>query len=363
MNIKTGKEEFWELVKEGREGKNIGLSMGSQRLETYMDGYLPGTSYLIGAASGTGKSTFVLEKFIYNPLMNYLATPESKRDPYWILFSLEMTRAQVYAKLVSMYIWDKYQEQFKFKEIFSRGKDCMLSDDRFELLNQPEINKFLDLLDERLYFHEGSLTEQVYLKVVGDQLHRFGTFNDGSFTPNNPEQIVGILIDHMSLIKSSGGRSKKDEMDAISRDSVMLRNVTKIVSPIHVAQFNRSANSGERIERQMQEPTSADFKDTGALYEDSSVVFALFSPHAYKMSSYHQYDIKVLEHSFLACFLLKSRFGTSNILVPYGFYGDCSRYYELPRPEAIGDFTVYTDPAWTLKPVQQSNTNNVTFNF
>lgn len=50
----TGKSKFFDLVDRGRLGQNIGLTIGSPKLETYMDGYLPGTSYLIGAESGVG---------------------------------------------------------------------------------------------------------------------------------------------------------------------------------------------------------------------------------------------------------------------------------------------------------------------
>ncbi len=50
----SGLEEFFQLVKEGREGHNIGLSTGSPKLDLYTDGVLPGTSYLIGGASGSG---------------------------------------------------------------------------------------------------------------------------------------------------------------------------------------------------------------------------------------------------------------------------------------------------------------------
>lgn len=49
-----GKEAFYQLVNEGREGHNVGLPIGSPKLEMYMDGYLPGTSYLIGGGSGSG---------------------------------------------------------------------------------------------------------------------------------------------------------------------------------------------------------------------------------------------------------------------------------------------------------------------
>ena len=50
----TGKERFYNLIESGRLGKNIGLSIGLPKMENCMDGFLPGTSYLIAAQSGTG---------------------------------------------------------------------------------------------------------------------------------------------------------------------------------------------------------------------------------------------------------------------------------------------------------------------
>jgi hypothetical protein len=345
----TGKERFKKLVDEGREGKNIGLSIGSPKLGLYMDDYLPGVSYLIGGNSGTGKSTFTLEKFIYNPLQDFLNDESKKdRDPYWIIFSLEMTMEQVYAKLCSMYIYDKYGIQLRFKEIFSRGKDCIISEDNYNII-QNEIDEFLDVLDKRLIFHEGTLTEEVYLTTMNTELKRFGKFVGNTYEPYNSQQIIGALIDHCSLVKASNGRTKKEEMDAISRDSVIIRNKTRIVSPIHVSQFNRSSNSDERLKQSKQTPTASDYKDSGSIYEDSMCVFALFSPHQYSLNAFHSYNIKVLEQNFIAVYLLKSRFGTSDIWVPFGYYGDCGRYFELPRPETINDWDRYKYPEWKFK--------------
>ena len=325
--MSSGKEEFFELVKSGREGNNIGLSIGSNKLEIYMDGFLPGISYLIGGASGTGKSTYALWSLVYQPLIHYLNGESKERDPHWLFFNLEMTRSQMYAKLVSMYIFDTYGIELRFKEIFSRGKDCILSDDKLSLLEN--CNDFLDELDKRITSYEGVLTEEIYINEVRKELQKFGIWKDGKFIPNNPHQILGVAIDHCSLIKASQGRSKKEEMDAISRDSVVFRNTTKIISPIHIAQFNRSSGSDERLKQSMQDPNQNDFKDSGSLYDDSQVVFALFSPHKYKLSTYRKYNIKIMEQTFIAMFLLKSRFGTSDICVPFGFYGDCSHYVEL----------------------------------
>lgn len=260
----SGKEEFFNLIEEGRKGHNVGLPIGSKKLETFMDGFLGGTSYLIGGASGTGKSTYALFALIYKPLVEYLSNPDFKnRDPYWIIFNLEMTRSQVYAKLVSMYIFDNFREQLRFKEIFSRGKDLILSDERLELIKKS--SSFIDELDKRLICFDGSLTEEKYNKSVYNTLGRFGRWNGDIYVPNNPQQIIGCMIDHCSLVKATNGRSKKDEMDAISRNSVMYRNITKIFSPIHISQFNRGSGSDERLKQNMQEPTQNDFKDSGSL--------------------------------------------------------------------------------------------------
>ena len=288
----------------------------------------------------------MLWALIYKPLIAFLNGVCVERDPYWIIFNLEMTQPQVYAKLVSMYIFDKYGVQLRFKEMFSRGKDCILTEEKFDLIK--ECSNFIDILDQRIKCFDGNLTEEIYVKTLSNELRRFGHWDKGIFIANNPKQILGVVVDHMSLVKATLGRTKKDEMDAISRSSVILRNTTKIMSPIHVAQFNRSAGSDERLKQAMQDPTSNDFKDSGSLYEDSQVVLALHSPHKFKLSSYRKYDIKTLEQCFIAVFLLKSRFGTSDIFVPMGFYGDCSHYIEIPKPDEIYDYEKYKDPYWIL---------------
>lgn len=348
------KNQFYELIDKGREGKNIGLSIGLPKLSSYCDGYVQGTSFLLGAGSGVGKTTFALFTFIYKPLMNFLNDPDMQsRDPYWIFFALEMTPEQIYAKLVSMYIFEKYGVQLTYKEIFSRGKDTKITDENYQLIKDSE--EFLDILDERIIFHDGTLNSDKYKNNVINDLKRFGEFKDEDYFPNNPDQIIGIVVDHFSLIRASQGRSKKEEMDLTSSYSVQLRNKCRIVSPINIMQFNRDSGNQERLKQRLQDPTSSDFKDSGAIYEDSQIVLALFSPIKYKLSSYRKYNIKELEQSYIACFLLKSRFGTSDIVVSLGFYGDCSTYKELPKSSDILDYTKYKEPYWDIEDKEDNN--------
>ena len=353
------KSKFYELIDSGLEGSNQGLSLGLPKLELYVDGYLPGTSYLIAAQSGVGKSTFMLYTLVFKPLMDYLNNNyEVDRDPYWIMFNLEMTPEQIYAKLVSMYIYETFGEQMTYKEMFSRGKGEKLSESRYEMIKQCD--DFLDILDKRLIFHDGTLTAEKYYKHVLNDLKLFGTFNEDNYIPNNPYQIIGVIIDHLSLVRASSGKSKKDEMDLISSYSVGFRNKCKIVSPIHIMQFNRNANGQERIKQGLQEPDASDFKDSAAMYEDSQVVMALHSPIKFKLTKYRKYNVTELAQNFVACILLKTRFGTSDIAVGLGFYGDCSTYKELPKGEEITDYEIYKTPNWSLSDYKYQDVINNT---
>ena len=302
-----------ELIEKGREGGNIGLSIGLPKLENYMDAYLPGTSYMIFARSGTGKSTFMKYAFIYKPLMTYLKTEDKAqkaRDPYWIFFNLEESKEQIEARLLSMFIYDNFGEQIRYKEMFSRGRDCMLTDEHYELIKQPICLEFIELLESRISYYPGTFNSTRFESIMKEELKRFGTFSGDSYIPNNPDQIVGVIIDHMSLTRAGAGRTKKEEMDLVSSQSVQFRNKCSIVSPIMVMQNNRDAGNAERLKQGLQEPTESDVKDTGSVYEDSQVVIALHSPHKCKLSTYRGYDIKAMEQKFISAILL-------NFLSPY----------------------------------------------
>ena len=149
-------------------------------------------------------------------------------------------------------------------------------------------------------------------------------------------------------------------MDLISSYSVGFRNKCKIVSPIHIMQFNRNANGQERIKQGLQEPDASDFKDSAAMYEDSQVVMALHSPIKFKLTKYRKYNVTELAQNFVACILLKTRFGTSDIAVGLGFYGDCSTYKELPKGEEITDYEIYKTPNWSLSDYKHQDAINNT---
>lgn len=60
------------------------------------------------------------------------------------------------------------------------------------------------------------------------------------------------------------------------------------------------------------------------------------------------------------------------MMIPTGFYGDCSHYADMPKPDEIFDWERFTSPNWLLEqPNESDNTvsdvevvdNNSNFTF
>lgn len=337
--MKTLVDRFYDLVDRGINGENSSLPIGLPKLEEYIEGLAQGVSYLIGAGSGVGKTTMLLYSFVYKPIM----ADDPEKDVRFIYYNLEMGEEQILAKLLSIYIYETYGEHISFKEIFSRGRDSKLSEEHYNLIKdcRPILEKF----QSKIIFHSGALNTEIFDKTTLKDLELFGKFENKTYIPNNPKQIVALIIDHMSLVR---GVDKKKVMDDISNHCVTLRNTCKILSPILLMQLNRNSFGQERIKQNLQEPDESDFKDSGTMLEDSMVAMLMFSPHKAKIATHRGYDIKKLQSNYRSIKVVKNRFGTSDIADALGFYGDIGIFRELPASDKINDWDKYVTPDWTL---------------
>ena len=301
-----------EQIKKGREGENKGLPMGLPKLEEVIDGILPSTYYLVAGSTGSGKTSSVLYSFIYKPLMENINTKDFKI----IYLSLEMKAEELFLKLLSIYIWEKYGKEISYKELLSRKKGYRLSDENFKIVEEctPWLNRF-----------EESETRKVYI-------------------PNNPKQTILVILDHIILLRKSKGRTKKEEIDLASNYLITLRNRCGI-SPVVVMQVNRGSTNIDRRKLGLEEFKLEDLKESGTPAEDSNVVLAIFDPHKEKLASYRGYKVaKGLEDNLRSIICLKNRFGQSDLAIPVAFYGKSGIWQELVKPEEINDYEKYRHP-------------------
>jgi len=61
------------------------------------------------------------------------------------------------------------------------------------------------------------------------------------------------------------------------------------------------------------------------------------------MSTCEKYKVSILKGKFRLCQVLKNRIGESNKNIGLLFRGQTGTWSELPKPEEINDYSVYTE--------------------
>lgn len=254
-------ESLLSKIKRGRDGKNHGFEIGMPKLESIIDGVTQSTYTLIYSGTGSGKTSFALYAYIYYPLKHHLEDGNYRAS----IFSLEMEADILYAKILSLYLYDTYKIDLSIKEILSRKKDYILPDDIYDKV--LEGIKWLKKVEQVVTIYDNTCNADYIYKCIMEELKSRGTFEKIEnrrtvYTPNNPDLIHIVMIDHMSLLRPSNGRSTKGEIDLASSYLVTLRNIGKI-SPLVVMQINREASSMDRRKANLNNLTLTDIKDSG----------------------------------------------------------------------------------------------------
>lgn len=366
-------DEIFKQIDAGRAGENHGYSMGLPKLEGIIDGVTKETYTLILSNSGAGKSSFALYAYVYKPLMEHL-----EDDDYKVLFfALEMSEWSLYIKLLSIYIFETYGIQLSFKEILSKKKEYILSDEYYALVK--ECKPWLEKISKKLEVYDKHVNANTVYAILKRRLESMGQFIETdtkmSYIPNNPNLIYVVVIDHIGLIRPRQGNSLKQEIDDLSAYLVTLREKCRI-SPVVVQQANREQGNIERFKQGKSAFTINDAKDSGNTVQDCNIMIALYNPHRDGLKTYKNYDIKTLEGNFRSIMCLKNRFGDCDVEVGCNFFGGINVFHELPKHDEIYDYARYTNPNYLLEdgskqldnPIEIDNKinvdkNNSNFNF
>ncbi len=351
-----------EQINKGREGCNQGYSMGLSKLESIIDGVTQQNYTLLFGPSGCAKTTLALFSYIYNPAKEHLTDGKFRV----IYYSLEMSAEMIFAKLLSMYIFEKYGVEISVKELLSRKRNYSLSDEYYYYVEKciPWLHELENIIT---IFDKGLDADILYSSLLSE-MGKYGTFKEEGnrkiYIPNDPDVVTLVVIDHLSLVRPKNGRTLKQEMDLISSYLVTLRNRCKI-SPLVIMQANRESSSMDRRREGLSNLTINDTKDSGAPAQDSEIIVSIFNPFREKLSSYRGYDIKQLESNFRVITVLKNRYGEADVEDCCAFYGKIGFFAELPRPDNIYDYGKYQNSDWLINLDnyrEEDNTeNNINF--
>lgn len=336
-------EELLEAIDRGRAGKSQGYSIGLPKLEQIIDGVCKETYYLITAESGVGKSSYMLYSMIYRPLMEHLDDGNFKVS----LFSLEMSARLIMAKLLSTYIFETYKKRLSLKQILSAQKDFILDDDSYQVIQEciPWMKKVESIIT---IYDKNASASGIYSALL-KELEARGKFKETDkrkiYIPDNPDLIHLVVVDHGARIFAQMGNTLKQEMDLTSKYLYSLKNRCGI-TPVYIQQMNRNLQDMSRRKEGLVMPLTSDLKDTNSTVEDAEVILAIFDANKAKLSTHRGYDIKQLGPKFRSIFVLKSRYGESDVEDFLYYDGCCNVWKELPRASEITDYGIFENPRW-----------------
>lgn len=345
-------------IQQGRRGENIGLPFASKRLNNALFGIHQARYYLAGADSGVGKSSFVNFYFV---LEAYKTALLEKRPFKLFYYSFEISEEELIAKWVCYVISLMFDVDLHMDYIMGRIKGMTLTDEHQEMIDSA-----LDWLSDMLPFVEiidapknpTTIFNQLieYAETIGE-VHRTthtskkkdkaGKFIKTSyitgFTVTDPRLLVLVVVDHVALATNEQGMNKKDTIDLLSKYMVFVRNRFRF-SPVMIQQFNTEMQTVERrkFKGAAFAPQRADFGDSKYTYRDADIVFGLLNPSFFDISEFYGYSVLPspnnsqnysLGEFFIMAFIMKNRYGQSNIQIPQFMNGMIGLFYDLPSPD------------------------------
>ena len=328
----TISEQVLNEINRGRQGKNKGIPMGLPKMESVIDGVTKETYTLIISSSGAGKTSYALYAYVYKPIMHNLDDENFKV----LYFSLEMSATALFIKLLSIYIFEQFGVELSYKELLSRKREYVLSDEHYDLVQK--CMPWIDKISNHIEIYDKALNANIMTAVLKTRMDKLGTFTEtGSrtiYTPNNPDLTYVVVLDHIALLRPQAGHTLKQEIDLASSVLVSFRDRCGI-SPVVIQQANRDTGNLNRTGKVTAEFTVNDSKDSGNTVQDCNIMIGINYPYRDRIANFRDYNINKLKHVFRGVTILKNRYGDCDVMVGMAFYGQINTFVELPNPNEM----------------------------
>jgi hypothetical protein len=333
------------MIGEGKEGKNKGISVGLDHIRPTIN-VKRSTYTILGGLSGTGKTAIADYLFVLNAYRN--ALKEGK--PFEIVyFSYERKKEFKLAKWVCARLMWEYGIVMDVENmLYWNGKRSNMSREVYEKV--VECKEWFDRMLEHVHIHDRKDNPTGIYKTVLQHLSRVGTIHTRTVTKDNgeqltlfdkyvsndPEQVVMVVMDHMGLLPVERGFSVKENIDKLSEYFTILRD-SYGCSITAIQQFNRNLSDPNRKKQNDISPRRDDLKDSSDTENDCDMFLGIMDPLEFGIGSYNDYNaIKMVTpdgfRRFRSLHVVKNSYGGSGGMIGLAFYGESGLVIPLGKP-------------------------------
>ena len=335
-------EQLRKEVNAGLDGRNNGIPMGFNRLNRYI-GIRKGMYFLIGGLTGSGKTSFIDDAFVLNPLDWYIMQKDTKLKLRIIYRSMERSRTYKLAKWVSRKIFIDHGSIIPVSRLLGWTEKMTHDEHDMFLMYEDyigEMEEIVTIIDGP----ENAVGIAKELKAHALQNGKIEQIDDYNkrYIPNNDNEITIVVLDHVGLIKTTKDQpTKKEAIDKMSDELRYARDFYGY-TPVVVSQFNRSISNMARLKSGDVEPQLEDFAESSSTQNDADIVLGLFDPMRYKVNDPSGYELHKLVDSYGAKYfrslrLIKNSYGEDDVRIGLGFMGQIGMFKELPKQKDMTD--------------------------
>lgn len=330
-------KEVLRNIDDGLKGLNVGLPMGLPKISEYINDVQRGRYDLIAAKTSVGKTAFVDQCYVTNPLNYVLQNPDLNIKLDILYFSLEIGVDDKITKFLARRIYDHNDIYVDTSTLLSRGKNKL--DPQIRRLVEDH-EEYFNLLEKHVHFYDTYHDPISISKKVGEfaDLHGKREIVDGKwvYTPNHPNHYVLLIVDTMNLVSPDGveTKNKKQAIDFLSEQFIQYRNICKF-TPVVIMQYNANISDPLRIKTKRVEPIGDDIEDSKRPSKDCNTYISLFDPLDMGLIAHRGYNIKAMKGHYRQLELIKNRDGERGVRVGLKFHGGIGFFEEIPHPKEM----------------------------
>lgn len=306
-----------------------------------------GTYYLVSGGAKSSKSKITNFLFLFNSILYAYHHPELVRLKVFYAL-LEEKAENITGKFICylLYILSDKKIRIDIKTFKSVDEDRILSPEILQLLGTLEYQSILRFFEEHVIFIPDRNPTGVYHTLekyaeANGTIHRkrvegYEKEIFDYYEPNDPDEYVLCIIDHISLISCERGMDLRNSIKKLSEYLKIVRNKYNYI-PVVVQQQNSESLSLEAFKANKIRPTQKGLADSQDPGKDCDVMLGITSPFSWELKEYLKYDITKLRGYSKFLEIVLGRDGESNAILGMYFDGATGYYAPLPKYDNISE--------------------------
>ena len=302
-----------------------------------------GCYYLISGAAKASKSKITNYLFLFNPILYAYEHPELvKLKIFYAL--LEEKAETITMKFMCYLLYRLYKIRVDIKTLKSVDEDRVVDEDILKLITSIEFQSILNFFEDHVEFipdrnptgifntleRYAEAHGTIHRKKVEGYDHEVFDY----YTPDNPEEYVMCITDHIGLISTERGWDLRVSIKKLSEYFKIVRNKYNYI-PVVVQQQNSETLSLEAFKANKIMPTQKGLLDCQDTSRDADLFLGIVNPFSFEFPEYLKYDITRLRGYARFLKVVQGRDGESDAVLAMYFDGATGNYVPLPKHDDI----------------------------